>query len=150
MDYPESVEYVRENLGIYVSPTTFDLKADQIQQIVDKFPYRGILLVTGNNHLINSGILCASFLRAGKISGSIVRLESWETGSVFEESADLMLCTNITEDLAKPAFIISLVTSCMRLNIPMMFTTPLTIEVLESSLPISLISNIVPYLFGKL
>ena len=78
MEYPKCVEYVHENLGIDLVGHEHGLSPEQIRMTVDRFPYRGILLSTGNNHLIKAGVICSSLLHSDKITGSIERYESWE------------------------------------------------------------------------
>lgn len=150
MGEQEAYEYVRNNLGIDISASSFSESSSLGQHIVsESFPYKGILLVTGSNHLVKAGRLCFELLKADKIVGSLERFESWESVEVSRTSS-LLLYTNITEDLVKPQFLVGVVSLCMKLNIPMIFTTPLTIEDLESSLPISVLSNMLPYLYGKI
>ena len=145
----EALDYVSGNLGIDIAASNFHPDQNKIQHVVDSFPYKGILLVTGNNHLIKAGRLAWELLKADKIIGSIERFESWEPIEV-SRTVSLLLYTNITEDLVKPQFLVGVVTLCMRFKIPMIFTTPLTIEALDGSLPMSVVSNIVPYLYGDI
>ena len=149
MEDQEASRYVSENLGIDLAASNFHLDQSTIKHAVDNFPYKGILLSTGGNHLIKAGIICGQLLKNHRIIGSIERFECWEQAEI-SSTVSLLVYTNITEDLVKPHFLISAVSNCMKKNIPMIFTTPLTIEGLEMALPISVISNIVPYLYGNL
>ena len=149
MEYPACVQYVRENLGIDLVGHEHGLSPEQIRMVVERFPFRGILLSTGSNHLIKAGVICSSLLSSDKITGCIGRFESWEQ-AIIDHSTSFLLYTNLSEDLVKPQFVASTVRFCMQMSIPMLFTTPLTIDGLDSALPISVLSNIVPYLYGKL
>ena len=148
MEYKEARSYVCSNLGIDLDAGSFCMDMSKVEPVLSDFPYRGILLSAGSNHLIKVGILCSELLQTDKIQGSIERVESWEIPDL-STTVSLLICTNLAEDLVKPQTLIRVVSDCMKYHIPMMFTTPLETEGLENSLPVSVISNIVPYLYGK-
>lgn len=149
MKSEEAQRYVCENLGIDIAAGKYCLDLKKVSNIIEEFPYKGVLLSTGREHLLKAGSLCYSLLKADKITGSIERFESWEVVEIGF-SCGLIVLTNLSEDLMKPQAVISAVYTCMKLNTPMIFTTPLEIEDLENSLPMSVLSNIFPYLYGKI
>jgi hypothetical protein len=149
MEAKDAQCYVRENLGIDIAASSYSITQKQADYVINSYPYRGILLLAGSNHLIKAGRLCYELLKSDIISGSIERFESWEIVEV-SRSLSLLVLTNLSEDLIKPQSVIGGVSLCMKLHIPMMFTTPLEVEDLENSLPMSVLSNVFPYLYGKI
>lgn len=149
MKSEEALRYVQENLGIDLGASNFVPDQVRVMQFVQEFPFKGIVLATDQNHLLKAGRLCWELLKADKITGCIGRFESWEQ-AIIDHSTSFLLYTNLSEDLVKPQFVASTVRFCMQMHVPMLFTTPLSIEGLESALPVSVLSNIVPYLYGKL
>lgn len=149
MKNEDALLYISQNLGIDLAASNFHPDYSIVQHVVDSFPYKGIMLSTGDNHLIKAGIICWELLKSDKITGSIERFESWEPIEA-SRSSSLVLYTNIAEDLVKPVFLVGVVSLCLRLGVPMLFTTPLTVEGLDGSLPASVVSNITPFLYGKI
>ncbi len=149
MKSEEALRYVQENLGIDLGASNYVPDQTKLIKLVQEFPFKGIVLATGQNHLLKAGRLCFELLKADAILGAIERFESWEQ-AIIDHSTSFLLYTNLSEDLVKPQFVASTVRFCMQMHVPMLFTTPLNIEGLESALPVSVLSNIVPYLYGKL
>lgn len=148
MEDKEALDYVRDNLAIDLTGQPLVDTGDE-GKIVSSFPYRGIVLCTGTFHLLKAGHLCYTLLRNDFISGSIDRYESWY---IIEDltSTELLIISNVSEDLIKLSFVIQGINISIAKSIPIIITTPLGVDELENSLPMSLLSNIVPYLYGKL
>ena len=149
MKSEEAIRYVQENLGIDLGASNYVHDQAKLVKLVQEFPFKGIVLATGQNHLLKAGRLCFELLKADVIIGSIERFESWDV-SVVSYSTSLLVCSNLAEDLVKPQSVVYTIAGCMKLKVPMIVTTPYAIEALESQLSISVLSNIVPYLYGEL
>lgn len=148
MDDSEAYQYVKE-LGIEIIDHSKVLGQPDVEKILNNFPYPGIVLSTGTYHLIKIGTLCYQLLIKDLIKGQIHRVESWEQVGEFDYIS-LLIISNLTEELSKPQFVIEGIRGCIARGTPIIITTPLEIDVLESSLSAAVLSNIVPYLYGKL
>jgi hypothetical protein len=149
MDNQSAVEYVRRELGINVSHHSDSIFADKIKLVVESFPFDGILLVTGAQHIAKLGAICCDLLMADKVPGGIERIDPWDFNWTIH-STSLVAITNLVDDLIKPTNVIALITEATKLSKSVIITTPYSIDDLDNRLPLSILTNIVPFLFGKL
>lgn len=132
-------------------------KKKEISELAQSFPLKssGIILVSDLNHISKSALLILGIIE--KTNGSIMKIESLELTNFFNQSnidslsylINAVLINNVDPTLLDLKLFIYLIQNLLKANIPIIISTPYTIQEFTSSCTKLLLSNIEPYIiFG--